>query len=198
MQMREATLIWPPVSCYYGNDIKTTKCLKRNTFIPVSLWSSQEISIPGNRRAHRGKQLCIWKAALAAWTKMGFFWGGLGEWEKGNNHDENIYQQILSGEDLMACPSLFSLCVSVSSCQHTYMHVHVNAQTYIFCLHLSLFNANIKNKHRCTFFFISSSAECCMRAKQRVSYCRCKWVIPACVMLTVYAKSAHVHEKEGG
>lgn len=70
MQMSEATLIWPPVSSYYGNNIKTTKCLKRSTFIPASLWSSQEISIPGNRRAHRGEQLCIWKAMLAAWTKM--------------------------------------------------------------------------------------------------------------------------------
>ena len=108
MQMREATLIWPPVSCYYGNNIKTTKCLKRSTFIPVSLWSSQEISIPGNRRAHRGKQLCIWKAALAAWTKTEFFFfffflffGGLGErpgkniekkW--GNNHERNIEEKI--------------------------------------------------------------------------------------------------------
>lgn len=83
MQMREATLIWPPVSRYYGNNIKTTKCLKHSTFIPVSLWSSQEISIPGNRGAHRGKQLCIWKAALAAWTKMGIFEGALAkEWVK--------------------------------------------------------------------------------------------------------------------
>lgn len=37
MQMSEATLIWPPVLCYYGNNIKTTKCLKRSTFIPASL-----------------------------------------------------------------------------------------------------------------------------------------------------------------
>lgn len=97
MQMSETTLIWPPVSRYYGNNIKTTKCLKRSTFIPASLWSSQEISIPANRRAHRGKQLCIWMAMLAAWTKMWGFegWRGLlGKWvgeieqKKGNNHEE--------------------------------------------------------------------------------------------------------------
>lgn len=149
MQMREATLIWPPVSCYYGNNIKTTKCLKRSTFIPVSLWSSQEISIPGNRRARRGKQLCIWKAALAAWTKNGgfSFSGDLAkEREKtrekknkkwGNNHEQNIEEKIRK--------KFHDISFSVLTVD---IHVKAGAHTSpIFCPHPpSTLHANIKKQ----------------------------------------------------
>lgn len=179
MQMREATLIWPPVSCYYGNNIKTTKCLKRSTFIPVSLWSSQEISIPGNRRARRGKQLCIWKAALAAWTKNGgfSFSGDLAkEREKtrekknkkwGNNHEQNIEEKIRK--------KFHDISFSVLT-----VHIHVKAGAHtspIFCPHPpSTLHANIKKQTyvRILPHFIISCA--CGRARRPASHRRCKWV----------------------
>lgn len=151
MQMREATLIWPPVSCYYGNNIKTTKCLKHSTFIPASLWSSQEISIPGNRRAHRGKQLCIWKAVLAAWTKMGVFGG---TWRKsGKKHAEKKRKEIIMRRTERSRGKNHSvfvrrkfhgisfavLTVIISRPVNTHEHVHVDTLTsQIFRLRLPL------------------------------------------------------------
>lgn len=159
---------------------KNYKVLKAQHFYP-----RVPLIITGN--LHTGKQESSQRKAIVhleghagCLNKNGPFFGGR-TWQMSGKNTLKKKGKLSCGEyreaeekknvvsvrgEFHSSPSLFTLWVSVSSCQHT---------GHILYLPLCLFHTNKENKPRTVLFLTPSSVLCCRRVRWLVSYGRCKW-----------------------